>query len=204
MTKLKRPGTIRTGRVPWPAIVAVALVAAVAGGGVASAKGTAQKAAKAKIKGPKLKHGELQIDGSSADDVIVVRLRGGHPDTIEVDGDGDGTADFSFARVQVTSISIDAGSGDDSVRIDESGGVFTDTIPTTIDGSSGNDQLIGGSGAERFVGDSGNDFVDGNRGADTAALGSGNDTFQWDPGDGSDTIEGDSGRDTMLFNGSNI
>ena len=33
-------------------------------------------------------------------------------------------------------------------------------------------------------------------------LGAGDDTFQWDPGDGSDTVEGQDGRDTMLFNGS--
>ena len=32
-------------------------------------------------------------------------------------------------------------------------------------------------------------------------LGAGNDTFQWDPGDGSDTVEGQDGTDTMLFNG---
>ncbi|HJR21355.1 MAG TPA: hypothetical protein VJ822_07025, partial [Dongiaceae bacterium] len=30
-----------------------------------------------------------------------------------------------------------------------------------------------------------------------------NDVFQWDPGDGSDVVEGASGTDTLLFNGSN-
>ena len=50
----------------------------------------------------------------------------------------------------------------------------------------------------------GNDLVDGNIGADTAQLGSGNDHFQWDPGDGSDTVEGQGGRDVVDFNGSNI
>ena len=35
-------------------------------------------------------------------------------------------------------------------------------------------------------------------------MGSGNDTFQWDPGDGSDTVEGESGTDALQFNGSNI
>ena len=34
-----------------------------------------------------------------------------------------------------------------------------------------------------------------------ALLGAGDDTFQWDPGDGSDTVEGQDGTDTMVFNG---
>ncbi len=34
-------------------------------------------------------------------------------------------------------------------------------------------------------------------------LGAGDDIFQWDPGDGSDIVEGGAGIDTMLFNGSN-
>src|SRR5262249_14272078 len=32
-------------------------------------------------------------------------------------------------------------------------------------------------------------------------LGAGNDVFQWDPGDGSDTVDGQGDRDTMVFNG---
>ena len=35
-------------------------------------------------------------------------------------------------------------------------------------------------------------------------MGAGDDTFVWDPGDGSDTVEGQDGRDTMLFNGANV
>ena len=35
-------------------------------------------------------------------------------------------------------------------------------------------------------------------------LGAGDDTFVWNPGDGSDTIEGQAGTDTMLFNGANV
>src|SRR4029078_11228359 len=34
--------------------------------------------------------------------------------------------------------------------------------------------------------------------------GNGHDTFVWDPGDGSDNVEGQKGTDTMLFNGANI
>ena len=35
-------------------------------------------------------------------------------------------------------------------------------------------------------------------------MGAGDDVFQWNPGDGSDTIEGQDGTDTMLFFGANI
>ena len=35
-------------------------------------------------------------------------------------------------------------------------------------------------------------------------MGAGDDTFVWDPGDGSDVVEGEAGADTMLFNGANI
>src|SRR5262249_38947841 len=58
---------------------------------------------------------------------------------------------------------------------------------------NGNDQLFGGSG---------DDNVDGNRGDDLTFLGSGNDVFTWDPGEGSDVVEGEDGQDTMVFNGS--
>jgi hypothetical protein len=43
--------------------------------------------------------------------------------------------------------------------------------------------------------------VDGNGGDDLAFLGAGDDTFVWDPGDGSDVVEGQDGADTMRFNG---
>ena len=35
-------------------------------------------------------------------------------------------------------------------------------------------------------------------------MGAGDDTFVWNPGDGSDTVEGQAGIDTMLFNGANV
>ena len=35
-------------------------------------------------------------------------------------------------------------------------------------------------------------------------LGAGDDTFVWNPGDGSDTVDGQAGTDTMVFNGSNV
>ena len=44
----------------------------------------------------------------------------------------------------------------------------------------------------------------GGRGNDVALLGNGNDTFVWNPGDGSDVVEGQAGTDTLLFNGANV
>jgi len=146
----------------------------------------------------------LTILGTAASDKIALRLRAGHPDTIQVDVGDDGSADFSFKRKKIAKIVVDGLAGDDLIRIDENNGVFTDTTPTTIDGGTGNDNIAGGSGAETLIGGDGNDVIDGNKGNDTAQLGSGDDLFIWDPGDGSDIVEGQDGSDTMRFNGANV
>ena len=44
----------------------------------------------------------------------------------------------------------------------------------------------------------------GGRGNDVARMGANDDVFQWNPGDGSDTLEGQAGLDSMLFFGANI
>jgi Ca2+-binding RTX toxin-like protein len=152
------------------------------------------------FKHPKLKHGVLTIEGTKAGDRIALRLQAGNPGTLQVDVRDDGSPDFYFAREEIARIEVDAGAGDDLVRIDEGNGVFSD-IPTTIDGGAGADSLAGGSGAELLLGGDGNDSLDGNRGNDVAFMGAGDDTFIWDPGDGSDVVEGQGGADTMLFNG---
>ncbi len=152
---------------------------------------------------PRLEHGVLTVKGTRASDRIALRLLAGHPDVLQVDV-GDGSADFSFDRSSVVKIAVDARAGDDLVRIDESNGAFTDSIPTRIDGGDGNDTIAGGKGVETLVGGNGNDSIDGNGGNDLALMGAGDDTFVWDPGDGSDTVEGQSGTDTMVFNGAAV
>jgi Ca2+-binding RTX toxin-like protein len=62
----------------------------------------------------------------------------------------------------------------------------------------------GGLGNDTFFGSQGNDTVFGGDGDDVALLGAGNDTFLWNPGDDNDTVEGQTGFDTLLFNGANI
>ena len=154
-----------------------------------------------RFKRPKLRRGVLSIVGTAASDKIALRLKAGYPGTLQVDVGDDGSADFSFERKKVGKIAVAARAGDDSVRIDEINGVFTDSIATTIDGGPGNDTIAGGSGAETLIGGDGNDVIDGNKGNDVAQLGSGDDVFVWDPGDGSDVVEGQDGSDTMRFNG---
>ena len=55
-----------------------------------------------------------------------------------------------------------------------------------------------------LLGSQGDDLVIGGDGNDLALLGAGNDTFVWNPGDDNDTIEGQAGFDTLLFNGANV
>jgi hypothetical protein len=155
-----------------------------------------------------IKRGTLDVKSGDGDNAIALRLKAGDPTRVQVDAGDDGTDDFSFARSDVIAINVKTGNSDDSVRIDDTNGVFTNTIPTTIAGGDGDDSLKGGlvagSGDETYRGGDGNDTVIGGRGNDTAQLGDGNDTFVWDPGDGSDVIEGQDGTDTMVFNGAAV
>jgi hypothetical protein len=142
----------------------------------------------------------LFVTGSRADDQIALRLQAGVPGTLQVDFGDDGTAEFSFDRATFSQIEVSARGGNDRIRIDQVNGIFADEA-VTIDGGGGDDTMDGGDAAELFIGGSGRDAVDGNRGNDTAHLGAGADSFRWDPGDGSDIVEGQFGFDTLDFNG---
>ena len=62
---------------------------------------------------------------------------------------------------------MQAGRGDDLVRIDQSDGSFPDES-VTINGGAGADTLLGGSGAELLVGGDGDDVVAGGDANDRA------------------------------------
>jgi hemolysin type calcium-binding protein len=164
---------------------------------IASAKDVKVDGVSAQLKAD----GMLEVSGHGRDNAIALRLQRNNTSVIQVDAGDDGSADFSFARSDIAAIDVKGAGGDDSIRIDDSNGSFTNTIPTTIEGNGGDDTLTGGLGAETFKGDGGNDVVVGGKGADVAQLDGGNDTFVWNNGDGSDTIEGNGGNDTMVFNG---
>jgi len=107
-------------------------------------------------------------------------------------------------RARFDEIEVEAGGGADTLRIDQSGGVFTDTELTRLNGEAGIDTLLGGNGADQLIGGTEADFIDGNQGSDVILAGAGDDVVQWDPGDASDVVEGGAGSDTLAFNGSNI
>ena len=62
--------------------------------------------------------------------------------------------------------------------------------------------MNGGLGTDLLLGSQGNDLINGSDGNDVALMGAGDDMFVWNPGDDDDTLEGQDGTDTMLFNGS--
>lgn len=145
--------------------------------------------------------GTLVVAGSPLADRIALRLSATDRTQLQVDLGDDGSADASFDLGAFGAIDVLAGNGDDTVRIDQTNGVFTTTKTTRIDGQNGDDTILGGSGNEVLLGGRGDDVIDGNGGVDTAFLGKGDDTFIWDPGDASDVVEGQSGSDTLVFNG---
>ena len=182
------------------AAMAVAVVAAAAAA-INPAQGAAARHKHDESVNVRLDHHTLQVKGTDANDTIALRLQAGNPGIVQVDVGDDGSPDFNVPSAEIEKITVEARGGNDSVRIDDSNGAFTNSIPTRIDGGPGDDRIAGGAGAEELIGGPGNDSIDGNGGSDRASLGGGDDTFVWDPGDGSDTIEGDAGTDTMVFNG---
>ncbi len=140
-------------------------------------------------------------------------------DTVEVNG-GNASENFTvtangtrvrFDRTDPAPFSLDIGTSENLV-VNMNGGDDTFTagnglaplISLTVDGGAGNDKITGGDGNDTLTGGDGNDTLIGGRGADTLIGGNGDDTFVWNPGDGSDVIEGQTGHDTLQFNGANV
>jgi RTX calcium-binding nonapeptide repeat (4 copies) len=146
-----------------------------------------------------ISHGTLVVKDGDRSNRVALHLAPADPNVIEVGVNDDAAADYSFARSDVTEISVRMGDGDDTVVIADATAPLN--IPTTISGGDGDDRLLGGQGGETFRGGDGDDLAVGGKGADTAYLGAGDDVFVWNPGDGSDVVEGQAGTDEMAFNG---
>jgi hypothetical protein len=185
--------------IPGPRPLAITAGAAAALAIGLAAAGPANAAGATQSPSAHVANDTLTVIGTSHSDRIALRLAPGAPGTMQVDLNDDGIAEQSFDRNTFSRIEVFMRSGSDQFRVDQVNGVIDE--PATVAGGSGNDSLNGGDGIELFIGGSGRDAVDGNRGNDSAALGSGSDSFRWDPGDGSDIVEGQSGTDTLDFNG---
>jgi Ca2+-binding RTX toxin-like protein len=151
------------------------------------------------------------IGGTAGDgqaDTVTVNGTNGD-DVIDVVGAGTSASVLGLAaRVNITnaegandSVVVNALGGDDTVRATT---LPADVIKLTIDGSLGEDELLGSQNADVIRGGDNDDFVFGDNGNDVAFMGAGGDAFQWNPGDGNDTLEGQDGHDSMLFFGANI
>lgn len=158
----------------------------------------------------------LNILGTSDADTISLNFAG-DPGSVTVDLGNGTTQRFDRATFHSATVVLDA--GDDRVTTLSGGSAVTD-VPLRIDGGAGDDRangsaandtlsggngddtLLGGAGVDVLFGDRGDDFVNGNVGADTEFLGSGDDTAGWIPGEGNDAVIGESGFDTLAFDGS--
>ena len=135
---------------------------------------------------------------------------------------------------QPDQVIVNGTAGDDTIKIARNGSAVTvsglaaqvtiahaeganDTL--VVNGLGGNDTIDASALSTGHInlvlnGGDGNDILTGSEAATTwwmaaAAttwhfFGKGDDTFIWNPGDGSDTVEGQAGTDTLLFNGANV
>ncbi len=120
-------------------------------------------------------------------------------DVFGVTGDAGGISIFGLtSRVNIfhqdgtDRLTLNGLGGDDVI---DATSLEADGIQLTMNGGLGDDVLLGGEG---------NDLFNGGDGDDLALMGAGDDTFVWNPGDDNDTLEGQQGFDTMLFNGANV
>jgi Ca2+-binding RTX toxin-like protein len=80
---------------------------------------------------------------------------------------------------------------------------LTTAATLTIDGGSGDDNIVGGPAADHLIGGAGSDRITGFTGNDDIDGGDGNDAFTWNNGDGTDTNDGDAGADESIVNARN-
>jgi Ca2+-binding RTX toxin-like protein len=140
---------------------------------------------------------DLNEGGTGNDTVEVNGANAGDQFTIAANG-----SRVRFDRLNLIPFSLDIGTtenlvvnglgGDDAIT---AGNGLADLIHLTLDGGDGNDRIAGGDGNDTIIGGRGNDELFG---------GAGDDTFIWNPGGGSDVVEGQRGVDTLQFNGANV
>ncbi len=130
--------------------------------------------------------GVLTVTGTPGRDRIDVLLDQGR---LVVRDHGLPVAAFNPAAV--ASINIQAGAGDDVVRVARSV-----TQPATIDGGPGNNDLVAGGGPTTLTGGGGRDKLGGGPANDTLSGGPGRDLLNGRGG--ADTLDGGPGADKLV------
>jgi hypothetical protein len=130
------------------------------------------------------------VNGSSDDDQISVGSFG-VPSVL-------GPTFVRFENAPPTArLTVDGRAGDDIVS------ASTAAMALTLAGGSGDNVLLGGPGDDTLIGGDGFDDAKGGKGDDVARLGADFDRFSWAPGDGSDSVDGGSSRDSLFMQGTN-
>src|SRR5204863_4187321 len=97
-----------------PGLAETLVVAGLLAGGYAANAQAAQPVYTVKVQ-----HRTLNITAHKAGGDLALRLAPGDAGTLQVDVDANGSADFQVARNRFDSIAVEAGDGDNNVRIDE-------------------------------------------------------------------------------------
>jgi len=146
--------------------------------------------------------------GDSQSDTVTIAGTNA-ADHVQVSGSGSSfvvaglATTFSVANSEgsLDNLTVNLLGGDDTF---DAAGLPAGITNLAVDGGTGSDVITGSAGNDRLLGGDGGDLITGGRGNDTIVMGAGNDTFVWNPGDGSDSVDGQDGTDTMLFNGANV
>ncbi len=123
---------------------------------------------------------EIETDGS-----LTVQLNGSPTDSVHIEGN------LSTGQSEIAFIRFDDGSEIDVSEIESN-------ISILIEGTSGNDTLIGTVGHDTIYGYAGDDLIDGGAGNDRIYGYDGNDTITG--GAGNDSLRGYGDNDTYLYN----
>jgi hypothetical protein len=156
---------------------------------------------------------DVTVDDLSATDTFQVDVDAAALDRATVNGSGDddqiSVGSFgvpsvlgpTFVRFENAApsarLTVDGRAGDDIIS------ASTAAMELTLVGGSGDNVLLGGPGDDTLIGGDGFDDAKGGKGNDVARLGANFDRFSWAPGDGSDTVDGGSSRDSLFMQGTN-
>ena len=130
----------------------------------------------------------VTVNGTQGSDAITVASSGA---SVVVNGLA-AKVTIAGAEGASDSLVVNGQGGDDTIN---ASGLNAGQVKLTINAGLGNDTITGSKG---------DDFINGGDGNDLALMGAGNDTFVWNPGDDNDTVDGQAGADTLLFNGAVI